>query len=193
MKVNAKLGGTTSKIFTGPTGMFKAKTLIIGMCTASCIFRFLLLTVPKGADVSHPSPASPQASMAAITMSFDLDCCRYAAGVQTNGYRVEMITRSNIDSLFTPMLKQWVKLVNNGQPPQQVFYFRDGVSEGQYTHVLEKEVAFMKEAMQAAHAQQAPFVSCSLCVIDKLSNLRTDQVDCRCLHQASPHPLLPHI
>jgi eukaryotic translation initiation factor 2C len=69
MKVNAKLGGTTSSIVAPPTQLFKEPTLIIG------------------ADVSHPSPGSPQASMAALTMSMDREALRYAAAVQTNGHR----------------------------------------------------------------------------------------------------------
>ncbi|CAL3971616.1 unnamed protein product [Diplocarpon coronariae] len=128
MKVNAKLGGTTSKIVS-PKGMFSVPTMIIG------------------ADVSHASPGSPQASMAAITMSMDKDCCRYAAAVQTNGYRVEMITRNNIDQTFRPLFKHWVGSVGGGNAPKHIYYFRDGVSEGQYAHVLKYELKDMKGSL----------------------------------------------
>ncbi|PBP20017.1 eukaryotic translation initiation factor-like protein 2C 2 [Diplocarpon rosae] len=128
MKVNAKLGGTTSKIVT-PKGMFSVPTMIIG------------------ADVSHASPGSPQASMAAITMSMDKECCRYAAAVQTNGYRVEMITRNNIEQTFRPLFKHWVGSVGGGNAPKHIYYFRDGVSEGQYAHVLKHELNDMKGSL----------------------------------------------
>lgn len=85
--------------------------------------------------------------MAAITMSFDKDACRYAAAVQTNGHRVEMITDSNIRTMMVPLFKQWIQKVGKGQGPQHIYYFRDGVSEGQYSHVLEREVAGMKKAL----------------------------------------------
>lgn len=71
MKLNAKLGGSTSRLYgkdlKTPKSFFDVPTMIIG------------------ADVSHPSPGSPQASMAALTMSMDRDASRYAAAVQTNG------------------------------------------------------------------------------------------------------------
>ncbi|KAH8777302.1 eukaryotic translation initiation factor-like protein 2C 2 [Hyaloscypha finlandica] len=128
MKVNAKLGGTTSKVVSSKN-WFSVPTMILG------------------ADVSHPSPGSPQASMAALTMSFDQNACRYAAAVQTNGHRVEMITPANIRSMMLPLFEQWITKVGGGRGPSHIYYFRDGVSEGQYAHVLNNELADMKEAL----------------------------------------------
>src|SRR4051812_22709710 len=85
--------------------------------------------------------------MAAITMSFDKNACRFAAAVQTNGHRVEMITTRNIKSMMVPLFQIWIKEVGGGKGPQHIYYFRDGVSEGQYTHVLEQEVKDMKAAL----------------------------------------------
>jgi eukaryotic translation initiation factor 2C len=99
--------------------------------------------------------------MAAITMSFDKEACRYAAAVQTNGYRVEMITDSNIKTMLVPLFKQWIQQVGKGQGPQHIYYFRDGVSEGQYSHVLDQEVADMKKALTAEFGQNAAAVSYS--------------------------------
>jgi eukaryotic translation initiation factor 2C len=53
--------------------------------------------------------------MAAITMSFDRDACRYAAAVQTNGRRVEMISPANIRGMFIPLFRQWITKVGGGQ------------------------------------------------------------------------------
>lgn len=85
--------------------------------------------------------------MAAVTMSMDRDCCRYAAAVQTNGYRVEMITPDNIKQLIIPYVQKWKERVGGGNLPHHIYYFRDGVSEGQYSHVLSQEVDEMKKAM----------------------------------------------
>jgi eukaryotic translation initiation factor 2C len=52
--------------------------------------------------------------MAAITMSFDTNACRYAAAVQTNGHRVEMITPLNINNMLMPLFGQWIGKVGNG-------------------------------------------------------------------------------
>ncbi len=78
MKINAKLGGSTSRV-----GL--SKPLIKE--ASSKYFEKYPRTMIIGADVSHPSPGSPQGSMAALTMSMDRHASRYAAAVQTNGHR----------------------------------------------------------------------------------------------------------
>lgn len=100
-----------------------------------------------GADISHPSPGSLQASVAALTMSWDNNACRYAAAVQTNGHRVEMLSESNIQSMFVHLFGKWIKKVGGGGGPAHIYYFRDGVSEGQYAQVLDQEVAVMKKQL----------------------------------------------
>ncbi|KAE8440738.1 hypothetical protein EG329_006633 [Mollisiaceae sp. DMI_Dod_QoI] len=151
MKVNAKLGGTTSKIVTAKP-FFTRPTMIIG------------------ADVSHATPGSLQPSMAAITVSFDKECCRYAAAVQTNGYRVEMISPNNIKTMLIPLMKQWVAKLKVG--PQHIYYFRDGVSEGQYSHVLNQEVKHMKEAIVEAFGQNGANIQWTVAVCTKRHHIR---------------------
>lgn len=114
MKLNAKLGGATSRIAgkdakTGPP-FFPRPTMVIG------------------ADVSHASPGSQQASMAAMTMSLDKDAMRYAAAVQTNGHRVEMISRANIELMFVPMFRHWCQ--THGVAPQHIctYHVQSGYS-----------------------------------------------------------------
>jgi eukaryotic translation initiation factor 2C len=97
--------------------------------------------------------------MAAITMSFDSLACRYAAAVQTNGYRVEMITPTNIKNMQIPLFEKWVEQVGGGKGPQHIYYFRDGVSEGQYLQVLNQEVKVMKNALAERFGAAANSVS----------------------------------
>lgn len=92
--------------------------------------------------------------MAALTMSFDQNACRYAAAVQTNGHRVEMITPNNIRGMMLPLFEQWISNVGGGRGPQHIYYFRDGVSEGQFTHVLNNELTDMKTALSEKYGQQ---------------------------------------
>lgn len=133
MKVNAKLGGATAQAFglKRDAGWWTKPTLIIG------------------ADVSHGAPGSGASSIAAITVSWDRQGIRYAAAVETNGQRTEMITKANWESMLKPLVQQWIKAVGGGKFPQQVFYFRDGVSEGQYSQVREKEITAIKEVMNS--------------------------------------------
>ncbi|KAG4436130.1 hypothetical protein IFR05_008373, partial [Cadophora sp. M221] len=153
MKVNAKLGGTTSKVVS-PKGFFNRPTMIIG------------------ADVSHPAPGSPQASMAAVTMSMDRDCCRYAAAVQTNGYRVEMITPANIKQLIIPYVQKWRERVGGGNLPHHIYYFRDGVSEGQYSHVLKQELEEMKKALYEQFGPDTAKIQWTVTVCTKRHHIR---------------------
>ncbi|KAL8776952.1 MAG: hypothetical protein Q9213_008068 [Squamulea squamosa] len=128
MKVNAKLGGTTARVATpSPSGHFGRPTMIIG------------------ADVSHAAPGIGAPSYAAMTVSMDKYAARYAAGVQTNGYRVEMISTRNLRDMLTPLFRHWTANVSGGRLPDHVYYFRDGVSEGQFLNVIKYEVANIKE------------------------------------------------
>jgi eukaryotic translation initiation factor 2C len=88
-----------------------------------------------GADVSHAAPGSHTPSMAAMTMSIDKLATRFAATVETNGYRTEMILTETIQTKFGRLAQGWMEHVNNGKVPSRVYYFRDGVSEGQYSQV----------------------------------------------------------
>lgn len=97
-----------------------------------------------GADVSHAAPGLEQASMAAMTVSLDKTCSRYGAAVESNGHRVEMITGENIGAMLRPLVDWWQKNVGGGRLPKHVYYFRDGVSEGQYIPLLKYEVADIK-------------------------------------------------
>ncbi|CAI6339047.1 unnamed protein product [Periconia digitata] len=146
MKVNAKLGGTTTWV---------QSSVIPKMNPAFASTS----TMVVGADVSHPAPGAGSgeaSSIAAITVSQDARFTRYWAEVQTNGNRIEMITTKNIENHFTPMVKNWMQRAGNGHPPKHVMYIRDGVSEGQYAAVLEDEVTDMKKAFKALGARDCP-------------------------------------
>ncbi|KAK4999709.1 Protein argonaute [Elasticomyces elasticus] len=145
MKFNAKLGGTTCRAIgtksAGATGLFSVPTVCIG------------------ADVSHAAPGMVGASMAAMTVSTDTLCTRYAAACETNGQRLEMITAKNIEGMLKPLLQHWVGNVGGGRFPKRIFYFRDGVSEGQYQHVLQQEVRDIKALLRTADPKlDIPFV-----------------------------------
>ncbi|KAI5462319.1 Piwi domain-containing protein [Mariannaea sp. PMI_226] len=134
MKVNAKLGGATSCVkppWNSPNTYFPESrpTMIIGV------------------DVSHGAPGGNTPSTAAMTMSVDRDATRYAAMVETNGYRVEMLTPSNIRMMFGQLSGYWRK-GHNGAVPAHIIYMRDGVGEGQFAYVLDQEISEIKEFLK---------------------------------------------
>lgn len=133
LKVNAKLGGTTctagSKLMPRLNPKFgNIPTMIIG------------------ADVSHAAPGvDDQGSFAAITMSLNKTLNRFAAHVQNNGPRVELITEK-VWGEMRPMFEQWMKV--HGGLPQRLIYLRDGLSEGQYQQCLDTEIGFLRKLLQ---------------------------------------------
>jgi eukaryotic translation initiation factor 2C len=194
MKVNAKLGGTTCRVNlvgfrpdllrcpwetnprlqASPTGHFKVPTMIIG------------------ADVSHAAPGSQAASFAAFTVSMDPAAVRYAAAVETNGVRVEMIATRNIEDMLRPLLMEWSMNTGQGQLPKHVYYFRDGVSEGQYQNVLKQEVADMKRLMnQIGQHNKNLDVGLISSVSHGFTDSSLDQVYRSGGGEATSHPFLP--
>lgn len=127
MKINAKLGGTTAKAVSRFNPTLPPYTMVIG------------------ADVSHASPGSHAPSMASFTVCMDTFGGRYMAGCETNGERREIISFANIRDILTPMVREWVMNLGKGRVPQALYYFRDGVSEGQQQHVLQREIKHIRD------------------------------------------------
>ena len=55
-----------------------------------------------------------------------------------------MISQFNMESMLTPLFREWMSTVGLGRMPEHIMYFRDGVSEGQYQHVIQQELYFLK-------------------------------------------------
>ena len=55
-----------------------------------------------------------------------------------------MITQANIKSMLLPLFTEWMANIGQGRFPIHFMYFRDGVSEGQYQHVIQQEVKHIK-------------------------------------------------
>ncbi|KAK4653662.1 Protein argonaute [Podospora pseudocomata] len=145
LKVNAKLGGCTAVAVKTQAGQpLKPNSVAPHFDNTPTMF--------IGADVSHGAAGHLSPSVAAMTVSMDKAATKYAAGAQTNGWRVEIIQPYNMMQMLQPMIKQWRQ--RNGTFPKRVFYMRDGVSEGQYGHVMQHEFPAMKKAFEAAMASE---------------------------------------
>jgi hypothetical protein len=70
-------------------------------------------------------------------------------------FRVEMITTAFWLEKWAKLVKWWVKTVGNGYLPEHIYYFRDGVSEGQYQQVLDNEVRDMKMILKQMYSEAA--------------------------------------
>ncbi|KAL8971351.1 MAG: hypothetical protein Q9183_001092 [Haloplaca sp. 2 TL-2023] len=160
MKVNAKLGGSTYRVSNALNLKNNGKY-------------FDVPTMIIGADVSHAAPGIGAPSYAAMTVSMDRWASRYSAGVQTNGHRVEIISTRNLRDMLKPLFNHWMNTVSGGELPHHVYYFRDGVSEGQYINVLKQEVADIKEIFKELGETRKDFeVKFTVVVAEKRHHIR---------------------
>lgn len=121
MKVNAKLGGTTARAVGRLQGTaLRPQGMIIG------------------ADVTHPMLGVWTPSLAAMTVSADAFGGRYMGGCECNGDRVEIISEPNIYFILEPLIREWFNTVGGRQAPKYLYYFRDGVSESEFSAVLQE-------------------------------------------------------
>ncbi|KAK6347975.1 hypothetical protein TWF718_005795 [Orbilia javanica] len=101
-----------------------------------------------GADVTHPSPGSAKGtpSLAAVVASCDKTFGQFPASIRLQTSRKEMI--EGLKEMVVERLEEYARH-NRGAIPDKVLFYRDGVSEGQYDHVLVNEVPEIIKAFEA--------------------------------------------
>ncbi|EXJ79288.1 hypothetical protein A1O3_08790 [Capronia epimyces CBS 606.96] len=157
LKINLKLGGRNQALDPAKLGLIaEGKTMVVGL------------------DVTHPSPgSSPDApSVVAIVASVDRLLAQWPAKLAVQDGRKEMV--SNLKALMKSRLGLWSDS-NNGQLPDKILLYRDGVSEGQYQLVLDSELphirAACREMYPADHTRQGlPLIT--IIVVGKRHNTR---------------------
>lgn len=130
LKVNMKLGGVNHSLDTASMAWLKKETSML-----------------VGIDVTHPGKGTIRGtpSVAAVVASCDLTYAQYPASMKLQESKVEMVQA--LDEMMKERLDLF-KHKNKNTLPQRIIIYRDGVSEGQYHLVLEKELPKIKEAFQ---------------------------------------------
>ncbi|TFK69578.1 argonaute-like protein [Pluteus cervinus] len=136
LKVNVKLGGMNLIPEATPVSPIQSiPTLIIG------------------ADVAHPPPGLEEAaSYTSVVGNVDSNAVRYIANIQVQKGRVEIIEdlKEMVKYLITSY-KSYQGAVEKKPPtsgPKRIIFYRDGVSEGQFQHVLDQELPMIKAACE---------------------------------------------
>jgi eukaryotic translation initiation factor 2C len=137
LKINLKLGGRNQLLDNPKLGVIsEGKTMVVGI------------------DVTHPSPGSSSKapSIAAIVASIDQRLGQWPADLRIQTAKQEMV--SGLESMLESRLRLWQKN-NQGQLPEKIIIYRDGVSEGQYNLVLDQELPLLKKCCQRVYPATA--------------------------------------
>ncbi|KAF9036079.1 Piwi-domain-containing protein [Hymenopellis radicata] len=132
LKVNVKLGGKNS--------------LLDANQMASALFDVAHPTMIMGADVMHPAPGSDSPSYAAVVGSNDSSQSYFLSRTKYQSSRQEMIV--DLKQMATELIQAYVRKQTR---VERLIFFRDGVSEGEFSRVLEHELPLLKEACTEAN------------------------------------------
>uniref|UniRef100_A0A0A9GCU2 AGO911 n=1 Tax=Arundo donax TaxID=35708 RepID=A0A0A9GCU2_ARUDO len=109
-------------------------------------------TIIFGADVTHPAALDDTApSIASVVASLDWpEVTKYSGVVRAQGRREEII--NGLEDIVKELLLAFQK--GSKQKPQQLIFYRDGVSEGQFKLVLEQEIPEIEKAWKALYNEK---------------------------------------
>ncbi|KAJ7184221.1 argonaute-like protein [Mycena filopes] len=96
-----------------------------------------------GADIAHPPPGVSRPSIASVVFSCDPAAAKYIAYSQVQSPRQEMI-----EGLQEMVKKAILLFGGTNAPPARIFFYRDGVSDGEMDAVKQEEVQAIKNACQ---------------------------------------------
>ena len=126
LKINAKLGGSNVHLHPScKVGFLKKKTMIMGL------------------DVTHPAVHDRLGnSICSVVATFDSKMINYHSKcVVQPKPRLEIV---QLDEITYEMLENFKK--RNNFYPDYLLVYRDGVGEGQFREVIDKEINLMKKA-----------------------------------------------
>ncbi|KAF5371721.1 hypothetical protein D9758_003502 [Tetrapyrgos nigripes] len=96
-----------------------------------------------GADVGHPSPGLPRPSVTSLVWSRDRDGTSYVTFTDVQEPRMEAIV--NLGPMVSAAIDQFGRV--NKYPPQKILFYRDGLSEGEFSTVAANEVEQIRSAV----------------------------------------------
>ena len=138
LKINHKLGGVNHALSKGSLLMNGAVMVM-------------------GADVTHAPSGdnSKKPSIAAVVGSVDHDFYQFNAEIRLQGRAVEEI--KEMENIVHSLLSKFYQ--KRKQNPEQIIYYRDGVSEGQFPAVLNHELSAIRRACSKLESGYEPKVT----------------------------------
>lgn len=140
LKINVKLGGINSILVPSlRPKVFNEPVIFLGV------------------DVTHPPAGdNKKPSIAAVVGSMDAHPSRYAATVRVQQHRQEIV--QEMSSMVQELLIMFYKSTG-GFKPHRIIMYRDGISEGQFIHVLQHELTAVREACIKLEADYKPGIT----------------------------------
>ncbi|CAK1540116.1 unnamed protein product [Leptosia nina] len=144
LKINVKLGGINSILVPSiRPKVFNEPVIFLGV------------------DVTHPPAGdNKKPSIAAVVGSMDAHPSRYAATVRVQQHsendRQEIV--HELSSMVQELLMMFYKSTG-GFKPHRIIMYRDGISEGQFIHVLQHELTAVREACIKLEAEYKPGIT----------------------------------
>lgn len=144
LKINLKAGGVNHKL-SNDFGLLKeGKTMFVGY------------------DVTHPTNMNvvkghEPPSLVGLVASVDQDLAQWPAMAWEQKAKQEML-----DNPLTEAIKSRLQLwqsKNRQLLPENIVIFRDGVSEGQFTQVIERELPMIRQACAHLYKKTQPRIS----------------------------------
>ncbi|CAN8003154.1 unnamed protein product [Ixodes hexagonus] len=157
-KLNAKMGGTNNSLLSQEKPAIFQKPVII-----------------IGADVTHPSPGDKlRPSIAACVGSLDSIPSKFHASIRVQmedsaaTSRVEII--KDLKDMMKDMLKAFYRATKH--KPERILFYRDGVSEGQFMEVRNREVSAIRLACQELSPNETYEPALTFIVVQKRHHTR---------------------
>ncbi|KAH8126793.1 hypothetical protein ACSS6W_002380 [Trichoderma asperelloides] len=140
LKINLKAGGVNHRLKDDLSILKDGKAMIVGY------------------DVTHPTNmslkkgAAEPPSLVGFVSSIDSDLGQWPALSWEQTSRQEMLSDKLIEA-FMLRLDTWSKH-NGNRYPENIVIYRDGVSEGQFSQVLDRELPCIREACRKKYSPQ---------------------------------------
>ncbi|KAH6943446.1 hypothetical protein HPB50_021678 [Hyalomma asiaticum] len=157
-KINAKLGGTNNSLLSQEKPAIFQKPVIV-----------------IGADVTHPAPGDKlRPSIAACVGSLDSIPSKFHATIRVQmedsaaTARVEII--KDLKDMMKDMLKAFYRATKH--KPERIIFYRDGVSEGQFMEVRNREVSAIRLACQELSPNETYEPALTFIVVQKRHHTR---------------------
>ncbi|KAF7322559.1 Argonaute-like protein [Mycena chlorophos] len=128
LKLNARMGGCNALVKTD---------LMRELSMSSTPFMIF------GADVAHPAAKQTRPSVVSLVWSHDRYGASYAATTRVQESRTEIIV--DLGEMFTRAVEMFGRKYR--KTPGRIFFYRDGVSEGEFEAVKNTEVTALKTAI----------------------------------------------